>query len=96
MREYTLASGGVLCVALLVAAARGLLADRSLWIGLLVFAGLTVAADVMLTGVGVYGYDRRYDAGILIGHMPIEDLAYGLALYLVAAIAWSWGDAHAR
>jgi len=94
MREYTLASLAVLGAAVGMAGARGLLADRSLWIGLLAFVVLTVVADVLLTGFGVYGYDRRYNAGFLIGHMPIEDLVYAVALYLVAAIAWSWEGNH--
>jgi lycopene cyclase domain-containing protein len=96
MREYTLASLLALCAALGVSGSRGLLTDRSLWIGLVAFSALTVVADVILTGFGVYGYGSRYDAGILIGRMPIEDLAYALALYLVAAVAWSWGGEDGR
>jgi 4-hydroxybenzoate polyprenyltransferase len=29
-------------------------------------------------------------AGILIDRMPIEDLFYGIALYLVAVLSWTW------
>lgn len=91
-----MASLAALGAALMVAGARGLLTQRALWVGLVAFALLTVIADVLLTAFGVYGYDGHFNAGLLIGRMPVEDLAYALALYLVAATAWSWGDDNAR
>lgn len=96
MREYTLASLLVFLLALGLSGARGLWGHRALWLGFLVFGLITLAADVALTGAGVYGYDRRFNAGLSIGRMPLEDLLYGLALYLVAVTAWCWeGVAHA-
>lgn len=95
MKEYTIASLAVFLSALGGVVIRGLWRDRSLWLGLVIFAGLTILADLALTGLGVYGYDRRFNVGVYLGRMPLEDLAYGLALYLVAAITWSWGERHA-
>lgn len=90
MKEYTLAAGGVLALALAVAGIRGLWRDQALWIGMLAFAAMTVIADMVLTAVGVFGYDAHYTLGLYFGHMPAEDLMYGIALYLVAVVAWSW------
>jgi lycopene cyclase domain-containing protein len=95
VKEYTIAALAVLVLALALVTALGLSRDRALWAGLLVFAVMTVAADMALTGIGVYGYDRRFNAGIYLGRMPLEDLAYGLALYLVAVAAWRGWEAHA-
>ncbi len=90
MREYTLASLLVLLGALGISGIRGLWKDRALWLGLLIFSVMTVAADIAITHVGVYSYDPRFNSGFLLDRMPIEDLAYGLALYLVAVTAWCW------
>jgi lycopene elongase/hydratase (flavuxanthin-forming) len=90
MPEYTFAASGVLAVAAIFAALRGVLRRRAVWIGLAIFALLTVTVDVLLTRVGVYGHGSAVNAGILIDRMPIEDLMYGIALYLVAVVAWSW------
>jgi len=94
MREYTIASLAVLTLALGATFWCGLWRERALWLGFLAFAVMTIVADVLLTDVGVYGYDRRYNAGIYLGQMPLEDLGYGLALYLVAAVVWSRGKHH--
>jgi lycopene elongase/hydratase (flavuxanthin-forming) len=90
MPEYTFAASGVLAIAAIFAAFRGVLRRRAVWIGLAIFALLTVAVDVLLTRAGVYGHAFAFNAGILIDRMPIEDLMYGVALYLVAVVAWSW------
>lgn len=90
MREYTVASLLILALALGLSGARGLWSDPALWRGLLVFALMTVVADVALTHVGVYTYAPRFNAGLLIDRMPIEDLLYGMALYLVAVTTWRW------
>lgn len=90
MKEYTLASLAVLLGALGVASLRGVVRHRALWIGLVAFAALTIVADVVITQIGVYRYDGRFDSGVGIGRMPLEDLAYGLALYLIAVTAWTW------
>ena len=95
MKEYTIAAGGVLLIALLVAWRRGLWTDWAVWLGMLAFAALTVVADVVLTAAGVFAYNPQFLSGVRIDRMPLEDLAYGIALYLVAVLAWSWepGDA---
>ncbi len=88
MAEYTIASLVVLLVAGAIAWRSGLLARRSTWLGLAVFGGVTVLADVVLTGLPIVTYAAGRRSGLSIGPMPIEDLLYGLALFLVAAIAW--------
>lgn len=93
MREYSAASAAIFLLAVGLAGARGLWTDRALWLGLILFGLMTVAADVILTGTGVYTYASRFNAGLLIGHMPLEDLAYGLALYLVAVTTFRWDRA---
>ncbi len=95
MKEYTIAALAALGLALLAVGIAGPWRDRSLWLGFLVFAAMTLAADVALTGVGVYTYDRHFNAGLYLGRMPLEDLAYGLALYLIAATVWTWIGEHA-
>ena len=89
MKEYTVAALATLPLGLVLVAVRGRWRDRALWLGLLAFAAMTVAADVVLTAVGIYDYDRRYNAGVYLDRMPLEDLAYGVALYLVAVAVWS-------
>jgi lycopene cyclase domain-containing protein len=86
--EYTIASLAFLAGGLGVAAARGVLRERATWLGLAVFGAITVVADTILTGVPIVTYGRRFNAGVYLGPMPIEDLLYGLALYLVAVAAW--------
>ena len=88
MREYTVTSLGALLLALTFVAVCDLWRDPALCLGLLVFAAMTVAADVALTAIGIYGYDRRFNAGVYLGRMPLEDLAYGVALYLTAVTAY--------
>lgn len=90
MTEYTVVAVAVLAVSLLLAGIRHLYRQRSMWIGLAVFAVLTVVFDVLLTRVGVYAHRPQFNAGILIDRMPIEDLLYGIALYLVAVLSWTW------
>jgi hypothetical protein len=40
-------------------------------------------------------YGREHNAGLYLGPMPIEDLLYGLGLYLVAIAAWGRRPARA-
>ena len=99
MAEYTLVAVAVLAVAAMLAGLGRLYRQRSLWIGLAVFAVLTAVFDVLLTRVGVYAHRPQFNSGILFDRMPIEDLLYGIALYLMAVVAWSWaarGKHHAR
>jgi lycopene cyclase domain-containing protein len=86
--EYTLASLVVLAGALVAASLRGVLRERAAWLGLLAFGAATVVADLVLTGLPIVTYGAEANSGIAIGPMPIEDLGYGLALYLVAISAW--------
>ena len=90
MREYSLAATIALVLALGLAAWRGVVRDRSLWVGMGVFAALTIGADVGLTWIGVFSYAPQFLSGIRIVRMPLEDLLYGLALYLTAITVYSW------
>ena len=88
MAEYTAASLAVLLIAGAVGWRRGLLARRSTWLGLAVFGSVTVLADLVLTGLPIVTYAAGRRSGLSVGPMPLEDLLYGLALFLVAAMAW--------
>jgi lycopene cyclase domain-containing protein len=90
VRQYTLAAVVVLALALLLAGWRGHLAERSLWAGLAIFAGMTIGGDVVLTAVGVFTYAPQFLSGIRIDRMPLEDLLYGMALYLTAVTVYAW------
>jgi hypothetical protein len=94
MPEYTLAALAILGVGVLAAAVRGVLGEPAVLGGLVVFGAATVIADVVLTGLPIVTYDDAARSCLAIGPMPLEDLAYGLALYLVAAAAW--GRPHRR
>jgi lycopene cyclase domain-containing protein len=99
MNEYTIVASAMLLVVAILAGVRGVYRQRGVLIGLLVFGTLTILVDVLLTRIGVYGHRAAFNAGILIDQMPIEDLLYGLALYLVAVLSWSWSERsepHAR
>lgn len=90
MNEYTLAASAVLLAVAVLAGVRGAYGRPWVWIGMAVFAVLTVVADVVLTRIGVYRHRSSFNAGFVIDRMPIEDLLYGIALYLVAVVSWSW------
>ncbi len=94
--EYTVAAATVLLLASAVAWRRGVLAERAAWATLGIFAVLTVAADLVLTGVPIVTYARAQRSGVGFGPMPVEDLAYGLALCLVAMVAWRRGHDDAK
>jgi lycopene cyclase domain-containing protein len=87
--EYTVAALILAAGALGLTAVRGGLADRALWVGLAVFAALTVIADSMLVRAGVFGFGDHV-SGLKIVAAPVEDLLYGGALYLVANAAYRW------
>jgi lycopene cyclase domain-containing protein len=87
--EYTVAALILAAGALGLTAIRGGLRDRSLWLGLVVFAALTVVADSTLVRAGVFGFGPHV-SGIRIVAAPVEDLFYGGALYLVANAAYRW------
>lgn len=88
MPEYTLLSLVFLAGGFVAAGLAGVLRERGAWYGLVVFGLVTIAADVVLTGLPIVTYGRELNLGVAIGPMPIEDLLYGLALYLVAIAAW--------
>jgi len=94
MPEYTVASVAVLAGAAVAAWWRGALAGRAGWLGLVVFGAATLAFDLVLTGLPIVTYGAGTTSGIAIGPMPIEDLLYGLALYLVAIAAWAAPGRH--
>lgn len=88
MPEYTLAAVVVLALMLAVAGWRGLLARRSTWLGMALFGAATIVADLVLTGLPIVTYGDHHLRALMLGPMPIEDLLYGLALFLLAAVAW--------
>jgi lycopene cyclase domain-containing protein len=88
MPEYTLLSVIFLAGGFVLAGLAGVLRERAAWLGLVAFGVITVVADLALTGLPIVTYGRAYNLGLSIGPMPIEDLLYGLALYLVAIAAW--------
>lgn len=88
MAEYTLAALVALAGGLAAAAARGVLRSRATWLGLGAFGAATIVADLVLTGLPIVTYGDETRSGVGIGPMPVEDLLYGLALYLVAVAAW--------
>lgn len=86
--EYALASVAVLVVGIAAAGRAGVLRERAAWAGLAAFGLATVAADLVLTGLPIVTYDDAFRSGVSLGPMPVEDLLYGLGLYLVAIAAW--------
>lgn len=88
MPEYTLASVVTLGVVAAAAAWTGLARRRSTWLGMVVFGAATIVADLVLTGLPIVTYGDHHVRALQLGPMPIEDLLYGLALFLVAALAW--------
>ncbi|WP_338201647.1 lycopene cyclase domain-containing protein [Candidatus Nephthysia bennettiae] len=96
MREYTLAALAVLGLGLLIAGWAGLLRRRALWAGLAGFGLLTVIFDLLMTAVGLYSYSSTTRSGLGLGRMPVEDLLYGLGLYLIAVSAFTRGSRDPR
>jgi lycopene elongase/hydratase (flavuxanthin-forming) len=90
VNEYTVAASAVLLATAALAGLRGAYGRPRVWIGMAVFAVLTIVADDVLTRIGIYRHRSMFNAGILIDRMPIEDLLYGIALYLAAVVTWSW------
>jgi lycopene cyclase domain-containing protein len=88
MAEYTLAGLVALGAGLLLAALAGVFPMRATWYGFAVFLGMTLVFDALLTGLPIVTYGPGTNAGVTVGPIPIEDLLYGQALYLVAVAAW--------
>ena len=88
MPEYTTASLLLLVSCGLAAWRTGVLAHPEAWLTLIVFGLLTVVFDIVLTGIPIVTYGNGLRSGLAVGPMPIEDLAYGLALCLLALAVW--------
>lgn len=86
--EYSAAALVALAAGLAVAGLRGVLRSPPAWAGLVSFGIATLLADLALTGIPIVTYGEATRSGIALGPMPVEDLLYGLALYLVALAAW--------
>ena len=95
MPEYTLLSLVFLGGAFVWAWFADVLREHAAWYGLVAFGLITIVADLGLTGLPIVVYGREFNAGLDLGPMPIEDLLYGLALYLVAIAAWGRRPARA-
>ncbi len=88
MPEYTIASFLLLLACGLTAWRSGVLAHPEAWLTLVVFGLLTIVFDIVLTGIPIVTYGDGLRSGIAVGPMPVEDLAYGLALCLLALAVW--------
>ena len=88
MPEYAIASLLLLLACGLGARRSGVLAHPEAWLTLVAFGLLTVVFDVVLTGIPIVTYGDGLRSGIAVGPMPVEDLAYGLALCLLALAVW--------
>ena len=86
--EYAIGSSLLLVACGLWAWRTGVLAHREAWLTLIGFGLLTVIFDTVLTGIPIVTYGDGLRSGLAVGAMPIEDLAYGLALCLLALGVW--------
>lgn len=89
MPEYTVFAGAYLLVAGAAAVRAGLHRTRAAWLALGVFGAATIVFDLVLTGLPIVTYGPGATSRITLGPMPVEDLAYGLALCLTAIVAWT-------
>jgi len=88
MPEYAIGSLLLLLACGLGAWRTGVLAHPEAWLTLVAFGLLTVVFDIVLTGIPIVTYGDGLRSGIAVGPMPVEDLAYGLALCLLALAVW--------
>jgi lycopene cyclase domain-containing protein len=86
--EYLLAGLVALALAVSFAWVTGVARLRATWLGLGAFLVLTLVFDAILTGLPIVTYGDATASGLGIGPVPLEDLLYGAALYLVAVAAW--------
>ena len=79
-------------VVLLYLAARAKRKPRTSWPALLVTAFalviLTIVFDNIMIAADLFHYDETHTSGVLIGLMPIEDLAYVVCAFLALPAAW--------
>lgn len=89
MPEYTVLAGAYLVVAGAAAIRAGLHRKRAAWLALGVFGAATIVFDLVLTSLPIVTYGPEATSRIALGPMPVEDLAYGLALCLTAIVSWT-------
>jgi isorenieratene synthase len=91
-KEYTALSLGALGAAGVVDGTVGarVLGRARGWWGLLAVAALTLVCNNYLTGRPIVLYDERYQVGVRLFTMPVEDLGFGLAHVLLAFSAYEW------
>lgn len=65
-----------------------LLRRRHFWLLLLVLNAATLIADGYLTARPVLLYDDAQLTLPRLWHMPLEDLGYGTALFVLAILTW--------
>ena len=87
------AVAGTLALDLLVLRTR-LVAGRVFWITYPILLAAQLVANGVLTGRGVVRYDRHAILGPRVVHAPVEDLAFGFALVLMALSVWVWLGRH--
>jgi lycopene cyclase domain-containing protein len=93
--SYTgLAAGGVaLTLVLDLALLRTrVVTRRSFWVAYLILLAFQLAANGLLTGLGVVRYSPAAIAGPRVVNAPVEDLLFGFAL-VTQTVAWwvFWG-----
>ena len=86
--EYTYLTLAALGAAFAVAWWQGAARERAFWLALVVFAAVTVVADVALTAIPVYAYADEFKSGLDVHRMPIEDVGYGVALAALSIVLW--------
>jgi len=83
---------GVLAAVLLdVAVLRTrLVSGVAFWVVYPIVLGFQLAANGVLTGVGVVRYAPSVILGVRLAYAPVEDLAFGFALVLSTLSVWVW------
>jgi lycopene cyclase domain-containing protein len=80
---------GVLTLDLVVLRTR-LVTQRAFWLTYPIMVGFQLLANGILTGRRVVRYDRAAILGPRIAYAPVEDLAFGFALVVMALSVWVW------
>ena len=60
------------------------------------YRAVTQSGELVAGEVEAPSYEEVIRRIEYLGHMPIEDLAYGLAFYLIAVMSASWSDCRVR
>ena len=61
---------------------------RAFWTAYAILFGFQLAANGVLTGLGVVRYDHRRIIGWRIAHAPVEDLLFGFAMIVLTLSTW--------